>query len=165
MATARYLLDLCKLPDGGLYMTGGFSIPGGALADVERYDPDLDTWSAAPPLPRPRYAHCACVIGDAMYVLGGVEKDEERGEHTVSSVLKPDSSTQTWSEVALMPAERDSAGMCGAGSNIFIIGGRTDDMEVHGSDFHHLLFLRRDERVGDSSIHAEDHRKTLYLRY
>jgi hypothetical protein len=68
-------------------------------------------------------------VGDALYVLGGIEKDEARGEITVSSVLKFDSRMQTWSEVAPMPAERDNAGACVLGSNIYIFGGRNDAME------------------------------------
>jgi hypothetical protein len=135
MATARDMLGLCKLSDGGLYATGGSSIDYVTLATVERYDLDLDTWNAASPLPRPRYVHCACAVGDAMYVLGGVQMDEEGGDHTVSSVLKFDSSTQIWSEAAPMPAERDTAGICVLGSNIYIIGGCTDDMEVTSTTY------------------------------
>jgi hypothetical protein len=128
MATARSQFGLCQLSDGALFATGGYSSDDVVLASVERYDPDLDTWSVAPPLPRPRYAHCACAVGDALYVLGGIEIDEEGEEHTVNSVLKFDSRTQTWSEVAPMPAERDNAGACVLGSNIHIFGGRNDDM-------------------------------------
>jgi kelch-like protein 21 len=110
-------------------VTGGETSDREFLATVERYDPDLDIWNVAPTLPRPRYAHCACTVGDAMYILGGIEKEEERGEHTVNSVLKFDSRTQTWSEAAPMPAERDNAGACVLGSDTYIIGGRTDDTE------------------------------------
>jgi N-acetylneuraminic acid mutarotase len=135
MASARDELSLCKLSDGGLYTTGGLDSVDVILASVERYDPGLDTWSAAPPLPRPRYAHCACATGDAMYVLGGIEKDEELVEHTVNSVLKFDSITQTWSEVAPMPAERDNAGACVLGSDIYIFGGHSDDTEVTSTTY------------------------------
>jgi N-acetylneuraminic acid mutarotase len=119
---------MCKLSDGALYATGGYSSDDMILASVERYDPSLDTWSAVPPLPRPRFGHCACTVGDALYVLGGVEKDEIGEEHTVNSVLKFDSRTQTWSQVAPMPEERDNAGACVLGSNIHIFGGCNDDI-------------------------------------
>jgi N-acetylneuraminic acid mutarotase len=135
MATARAAFGLCKLPDGELYATGGLASGEVILASVERYDPDLDTWSAAPPLPQPRYAHCACAVGDAVYVLGGVEKEEDLGEHTVNSVLKFDSRSQTWSEVAPMPAERDYAGACLLGSDIYIFGGCNDDMEKSSTTY------------------------------
>jgi N-acetylneuraminic acid mutarotase len=128
MATARSYFGLCGLSGGELYAIGGEDVNDEPLASVERYNPDLDTWSAAPSLPRPRSSHCACTVGDALYVLSGIEKDEARGEITVSSVLKFDSRTQTWSEVAPMPAERDNAGACVLGSNIYIFGGRNDAM-------------------------------------
>jgi hypothetical protein len=129
MAMARSYFGLCGLSGGELYAIGGEDVNDEQLASVERYNPDLDTWSAAPSLPRPRSLHCACTVGDALYVLGGVEEDEEGEEHTVSSVLKFDSRMQTWSEVAPMPAERDNAGACVLGSNIYIFGGRNDAME------------------------------------
>jgi N-acetylneuraminic acid mutarotase len=68
-------------------------------------------------------------VGDAVYVLGGVERDEELVEHAVNSVLKFDSRMQTWSEVASMPEEHDNAGACVLGSDIYIFGGRTEDTE------------------------------------
>jgi N-acetylneuraminic acid mutarotase len=45
-------------------------------------------------------------------------------------VLKFDRRTQTWSEVAPMPAERDFAGACVVGSDIYIFGGHDDDEEA-----------------------------------
>jgi N-acetylneuraminic acid mutarotase len=129
MATERAGFGLCKLSDGEFYATGGYSSDDVILASVERYDLDLDTWRAASSLPRPRFAHCACAVGDAMYVLGGVEEDEESDRHAVNSVLKFDSRNQTWSEVAPVPAERDNAGACVLGSDIYIIGGHNDAME------------------------------------
>jgi N-acetylneuraminic acid mutarotase len=66
-------------------------------------------------------------VGDAVYVLGGIEKDEDREEHTVNTVLKFDSRTQTWSEVAPLPAGRDNAGACVVGSDIYIFSGNDDD--------------------------------------
>jgi N-acetylneuraminic acid mutarotase len=61
-----------------------------------------------------------------MYVSGGIEKDIRGYEQTVGSVLKFDCWTQTWSEVAPMPEERDSAGVCVLGSDIYIFGGNTE---------------------------------------
>jgi hypothetical protein len=127
MATERSEFGLCKLSDGEFYATGGIGINDVRLASVERYDVALDTWSATPPLPRPRFAHCACAVGNAMYVLSGVEMDDPGDEYTVNSVLKFDSSTQIWSEVAPMPAERHNAGACVVGVDIYIFGGTSDN--------------------------------------
>jgi N-acetylneuraminic acid mutarotase len=65
-------------------------------------------------------------MDDAVYVLGGIEERGEGAENTVCSVLKFDSRTQTWSEVAPMPAERDNAGACVVGDDVYIFGGNID---------------------------------------
>jgi N-acetylneuraminic acid mutarotase len=122
MAVARGEFGLCEL-EGELYVTGGKNVEGGSLASVERYDPNLDTWSVAPAMPLPRRGHCACAVGDAMYVLGGVEETVGQSERSVGSVLRFDSKTQTWSEVAPMPAEPYFAGACVLGGAIYIVGG------------------------------------------
>jgi N-acetylneuraminic acid mutarotase len=139
MASARGQLGLCKLPDDQLYATGGLTSGEVILATVERYDPDLDIWSTAPSLPRPRWAHCACAVGNAIYVLGGLEhhQDEEGTQETVNSVLKFDCRMQTWSEIAPMTEGRDNAGACVLGSDIYIIGGRNgkDDMQATSTTY------------------------------
>jgi hypothetical protein len=135
MAVARAELRLCGLSDGDLYATGGVTSDNVIIADVERYDSSLDTWSTVPPMPRPRYAHCACAVGNAIYVLGGIEQDEEGWKEAVSSVLKFDCRMQTWSEVAPMPGERDNAGACVISGDIYIFGGRTDDEEATATTY------------------------------
>jgi N-acetylneuraminic acid mutarotase len=129
MNMARSELGLCKLSDGALYASGGVHADEVTLASVERYDSILDTWSAAPSLPRPRFAHCACAVGDAMYVLGGIEENEDGRGETVNSVLKFDCRMQTWSEVESIPVGCDNAGACVFGSDIYILGGETHDEE------------------------------------
>jgi hypothetical protein len=134
-ATARSEFGLCMLSDGNLYATGGVTSEEARLASVERYDSSLDIWSVTASLPRPRYAHCACAVGNAMYVLGGIERNERVGDETVKSVLKFDCLLQTWSEVAPMPEERDSAGACVLGSDIYIFGGNAEDGALTSSTY------------------------------
>jgi hypothetical protein len=136
MAMTRSAYGLCMLSDGDIYASGGVNADELRLASVERYDSSLDTWSAAPPLPQPRFSHCACAVGNAMYVLGGIEKNEEGEEETVNSVLKFDCRTQIWSEVAPMPEERDSAGACVLGSGIYIFGGRNENEDPTSTIYH-----------------------------
>jgi N-acetylneuraminic acid mutarotase len=135
MATSRFSFGLCKPPDGALYATGGVNFEVATLATMERYDPDLDIWSAAPSLPRSRYAHCAFAMGDSMYVLGGIEQDEEGTEVTVKSVLKFDCRMQTWSKVAPMPEELDSAGACVIGGDIYVFGGNDEEGETTSTTY------------------------------
>jgi hypothetical protein len=126
MATARSDFGLCKLSDGDVYAIGGLSFDEVTLASVERYDSSLDTWSVTPPLPRPRYSHCACARCNAIYILGGTEQDEEGEEDIVNSVLKFDCRMQIWSEVAPMPEKRNEAGVCVVGGDIYIFGGEIE---------------------------------------
>jgi hypothetical protein len=121
MAAARATFGLCELA-GEIYVTGGVSVCHKRLASVERYNPSLDTWSAALAMPHPRFVHCACAVGDAMYVVGGFEGIAGEGR-TVGSVLRFDRRTQTWSEMAPMPAARNYGGACVVGNDIFFLGG------------------------------------------
>jgi hypothetical protein len=127
MAMVRAEFGLCTLSGGDVYAIGGVMSDEVELASVERYDSSLDTWSAVPGLPRPRWAHCACAVGNAIYVVGGIEQDEEGRLKSVNSVLKFDCQMQTWSEVVPMPSERDEAGACVLGSDIYIFGGNADN--------------------------------------
>ncbi|KAM7247926.1 hypothetical protein CapIbe_001879 [Capra ibex] len=60
----------CRLValDGQLYAVGGE-----CLNTVERYDPRLDRWTFAPPLPNDTFAlaHTAAASGDELFVTGG----------------------------------------------------------------------------------------------
>jgi N-acetylneuraminic acid mutarotase len=123
MITARANSGLCEV-GGILYATGGFDADDSLLASVECYNTALDTWSAAPALPRARSGHFAFTVGGTMYVLSGVEAtDEEGSEELTTSVLTFHSSTQAWSELAPMPEALHNCGACVLGSSIFVFGG------------------------------------------
>jgi N-acetylneuraminic acid mutarotase len=62
-----------------------------------------------------------------MYVLGGIEKNQEEVDESMDSVLKFDCRMQTWSEVAIIPEVRDNAGACVLGSDIYIFGGNDEN--------------------------------------
>jgi hypothetical protein len=126
MATARWSFGLCEL-GGMLYASGGFDSNGARLASVECYDPTVDIWSAVPALPRDRSGHCACTVADAMYVLGGICKREEGGILVTRSVLKFDSITQAWCEVAPLPRALDDFDLCVIGRKIYTIGCADED--------------------------------------
>jgi hypothetical protein len=120
MTIARSCFGLCEVR-GNLCAIGGFDAEGGRLAGGQRgkthtcYDPTLDIWSAGPALPRSRAFRCVCAVGDAMYVLRGAEDVA-----ATNSVLKFESSTQAWREVAPMPGPLSSCGACVLGTNIFV---------------------------------------------
>jgi hypothetical protein len=135
MSTAQHSFGLSEF-DGELYVTGGSTGLEEIPASVERYDSRLDTWSAAAALPHPRQAHCCCAVGDAMYVMGGgVSFEDEDEERVVSSVLKFSCRTQSWSEAAPMPMERDDAGATVLGNNIYVLGVSGSDGQATSTSF------------------------------
>ena len=85
----------------------------------ERYDASTDTWTMMQPMPDGRSSHAACVVGDFIYVLGGLGS----GTNLVSSVLKFCPATDTWTEVAPMPTARDGLSVCVLGPHIYCTGG------------------------------------------
>jgi hypothetical protein len=132
--TARSYFALCEV-GGMLYAVGGLDVEEECLASVECYDPILDTWSVAPALPRSRSHHSVCAVGDSLYILGGVlgvvgNEDLFEDLFETTSVLKFDTCTQAWSEVAPMPKPRSVIGTCALGSNIYVIGGCESDEAV-----------------------------------
>jgi hypothetical protein len=117
MMEARSYFGLCEVGEK-LYASGGQNAYSVRLTSFECYDPTLNIWSAVTALPRGRYGHCVCAVGNIIHVLCGFE-----GEAATTSVLKFNVGTQAWSEVAPMPSALSGCGACVLGSNIFVCGG------------------------------------------
>ncbi len=66
----RTRLAAAVLPDSRLLVCGGQGC-GGALVDVEIFDPSLGSWGFGPPLLRPRFGHAASASGIGIVVVGG----------------------------------------------------------------------------------------------
>ena len=128
MAVARSMFGICEL-SGLVYVTGGFP-SSGMTAGLERYDPQLDVWSAMPPMPGVRFGHGSCVraVGDAVYVLGGLS-----GGQVSASVLKYDVAGGEWSDVSRMPEPRRVFGSCVVGRDIYVVGGTNSAVEATSS--------------------------------
>ncbi|MFT3722523.1 MAG: kelch repeat-containing protein [Hyphomonadaceae bacterium] len=71
---------------GALYAFGGeyFENGGKVHAEVWRYDPKADAWTAAAPMPTPRHGLGAVVIGDAAWLVGGAKRPS--GSETSNAV-------------------------------------------------------------------------------
>jgi hypothetical protein len=65
-----------------------------------------------------------------MYVLGG-----RIGEGTTASVLKFDSTQDTWSEIAPMPERRFGMAACAIGGDIYAVGGYESSFQAQASVF------------------------------
>lgn len=56
---------------GKIYVVGGLVPESGSTDRIQVYDPVANAWTSGFPLPAPRSAHGAVVVGDMLYVLGG----------------------------------------------------------------------------------------------
>jgi N-acetylneuraminic acid mutarotase len=81
MPTARWHLGMAAAPNGNLYVIGGYSAGGQALATVEEYNPATNTWTncgapapanACHPMPTARYGLGVSAAGNGrLYAIGG----------------------------------------------------------------------------------------------
>jgi N-acetylneuraminic acid mutarotase len=113
--------DMCAVAHGNrIYVMGGnppFS--GSAVTTVDIYDVSAGSWSAGPPMPAPRANESCGVLGNSIYVLGGV--DPIFTLHT--DVFRFDIDKGTWSTSAPEPtADAETPGSV-HGGRIFVITG------------------------------------------
>ncbi len=146
---------------GKVYCIGGFPAGGNSLT---AFDTGTGAWSELAPFPGPaRAAAAAAVVGNAIYVFGGIY-----GSNCFSaldSALRYDIDTNTWSSIASMSDGRALFSAAAVGGKIYVFGGcipsgtLTDDVDVYDvatntwSDAPaDMLFPRYDHavsRVGD----------------
>ena len=80
-------------------------------------------------MPFSRYDHCVCAVGNSIYVLGG----HSDGDEIISSVLKYEVGSGSWSEVSPMPEALRGSAACVLGDMIYVFGGYDDDGEAIGT--------------------------------
>lgn len=76
----------------------------------------------------PRWAHVAVVVDEKIYVLGGVDADNQ----PVAGVEVYDPASGTWVARADMPSPRALLGACALGGKIYAIGGTTMGLDKLG---------------------------------
>ena len=127
MPIARLGLAAERGSDGRIYVFGGGLIDGEPDAEVDAYDPDLDQWSAAPPLPTPRDRITGAIdASGTIYAIGGEES---------SSVIETFVPGQAqWQTGPSLPTPRGYSGaVTDAAGGIHVIGGAMGDPTV-GAD-------------------------------
>jgi large repetitive protein len=126
--------------DGRLYVFGGATGPfSGAVANTAVYDPATEAWTSLQPMPDARGGAAAAVLGDEIYVVGGMAGDGG----SLSSVLVFDTSTGTWRSSTPMPTARDNPGAFVADGKLHVFGGRTrlsDGQTVDGQLAVHEMY-------------------------
>lgn len=87
--------------EGRIYITGGFTGNGIAIAESEFYDPAADSWVMDslqfPYLPEPRWGAGAACAGDVFFLYGGVD----RGFNYFRNAAEYDITTRTWTTVSI----------------------------------------------------------------
>jgi N-acetylneuraminic acid mutarotase len=110
MSTSRHDFDACVVARE-IYVTGGFfGIDEDRSSSVEKFSPSSDTWSAVASMPHGRAQHAAVAVGsvidEAVVMLGGyideaVDEHDDMVSTLTASVLKFDSTQDTWSKMLL----------------------------------------------------------------
>ncbi|KAL4885434.1 galactose oxidase [Aspergillus karnatakaensis] len=88
----------------------------------------LGKWSTLPNITRdgteyPRQEHAAVLVGDEIYVLGGILPFDGKEYATTNLVQKYNTITKTWTETAPMPAALNHANVAVVDNKIYCLGG------------------------------------------
>jgi RHS repeat-associated protein len=110
---------------GKLYVSGGhccedYGVP--MPPDyVEVYDPGSDTWTARGNAPTDRSHAGYGVIGNKLYVLGGIT----RSRQLLATLEAYDPATDTWATLQPLPTALDVPAVAALGSKLYVAGGST----------------------------------------
>jgi N-acetylneuraminic acid mutarotase len=113
---------------GRIYVTGGFGDDRVVLATVTVYDPGVNSWSPAPPMPAPRHHHGAVELDGKLYVIGGYSTLGAVWA-VESSVFEFDPATNVWTVRASLPAPRGAMAAAAVGGRIYVFGGAAFNQE------------------------------------
>jgi N-acetylneuraminic acid mutarotase len=130
MPTAISNLSTCVV-NGKIYTIGGstwdnINSARTTLSMVEEYDPVTDTWTRKSDLPIPTFDTATVVVNGKIYAIGGrgLLTQSPRAEvTTLSTIMKYDPATDTWSTVGDMRVPRTALSASVVVDMIYVIGG------------------------------------------
>jgi N-acetylneuraminic acid mutarotase len=126
LPTARANLFTAAL-DGIIYAAGGIGEGIGAgdetLDVVEKFDPNIGSWSPSPKLPQPRDGAGAAALGGLLYVAGGFVVDDDGNGQVTDSMVAFNPRTRTWRTMAPMHQPRERLRLVTVGQQLYAIGG------------------------------------------
>jgi N-acetylneuraminic acid mutarotase len=111
--------------NGRLFVLGGYTggrLSWSAVPTVYEYDPARNAWTTRAPLPTPRGALAAVVLGERIHALGGSD-DGATGAHEVYDVA-----SNRWTAANPMPTARDHLAAVAFQGRVWALGGRTSFM-------------------------------------
>ena len=124
MPTGRHHMGAAFV-DGLFYAVGGRAIqlPQEVNVDtVEIFDPVAETWSAGPPLPRPRSGIAVAALGRYVLAFGG-EGNTAHPDGVFPDADALDTAIGEWAGLADMPVPRHGISAGVLGGNVHIPGG------------------------------------------
>lgn len=115
--------------DGRIVAVGGLDPDGDAVADVDVYDPDTDTWSQGPRLPTALHHTAVATLDDRLYVVGGysIQDGSWVAESAVWSLGPGD---DRWSQEAPLATPRGALAVASTGERLVAVGGVGPDGQV-----------------------------------
>ncbi|MFC1792019.1 kelch repeat-containing protein [Planctomycetota bacterium] len=116
MLYARVAWDEKIYTFGG--MTGTLGSSSTTVNVTEVYDPQLDSWSQAAPMPTGVWEHSACVVDDKIYVIGGAT-----ATNSIQIFQVYDPMTDMWTNATPKPLNTRGFGATAVCGKIYTVGG------------------------------------------
>jgi len=117
--------------DGSIYVFGGFKdrlLPVETTNEAWRYRIAERRWEKLAPMPTTRGAMGVAVVGDRIYVVGGLNSSGPRSEVEVY-----DTRSGEWSSASRMPTPREHLAVTAARGQVYAIAGRRPGGIVYGA--------------------------------
>ncbi len=148
LETARRDFALARLPDGTLFVSGGYDGQGNALASTELLKPNGARWLPGPTLTAARALHTATLLPDGdVLLIGGLSN----GGQATAIIERYDTNANTLRQVETLRLARwaHSATLLGD-SRVLVVGGYT--LGVAGSPTRTVEAIL----VGEATITTKD---------
>ena len=107
------------LLDGKIYVLGGFT-PKGTTTRVDVWNPILNNWSIAVPLPQALHHTTAVVVNGKIYVIGGFKSGFW---NPINTTYEYDPDLQKWFNKTPMPTARGAHAAAVIDGKIHLVGG------------------------------------------
>jgi N-acetylneuraminic acid mutarotase len=130
MPTAR-VAGAGTVMDGKIYVAGGWTtgdIRSTAVASLEIYDPDSNTWTSGADMPTARAVLAASAANKEVFYIGG--GSTALGALDTSVVESYDPAANTWARLADMPTPRGTLTAATVNGLVYAIGGGFNIGEV-----------------------------------
>jgi DNA-binding CsgD family transcriptional regulator len=103
-----------------IYVIGGLA-DNGVIGNVDRFDPQTNTWVTLSPKLSPAFDARAAVINGFIYLPGGILSDQNRQPSNILEIY--DTNTDQWKTGATLPIPLSGYGLVAHEGNLYMFGG------------------------------------------